>query len=348
MKKKFIIAFLLMAFVIPTVSTALAEQSDKKENNEIKTSLGCADFGHDMRLFSRDRKDQSDIYYLQTFLNKKGYLKTSPTGFFGKATFDAIRAFQKEYGISRIGHVGPMTRAQIKALDCGDKTDDKKNEEQNNQNTNNQNVTKKEVVAKLYSVNKLGEIVECPNNGKPIFIAYANANVGGGTARTYNQNGVLIKSEDTPGAASVPVIDTKNCTVIYLATPNLTNRPGVDVYGVGAPLVQNQVYTVILGTATRLYKDIEYKVTNTNYKITITGFYNHPCPKGMMCIWSGLDVFYKIDPISGKGPSYAKTEINQSTAGFPFTVTIKDSDYTNFAEVVLSNKIDALPGSGDH
>ncbi len=212
---------------------------------------------------------------------------------------------------------------------------------------------KKETVKKISELHPKAQIEECKHAGVLVYRVEFDVvtETGGGSYATYNEKGVLITREDTPGvteADEATIRNVTNCKTVYLPSPNKYGKAGVNTYKVETKPVVYEHNTIALDTQAKMYKDTEYKITNTNSKITITGFYNHPCPPTAMCIWSGLDVFYRIDPISGKGPSYAKTEINQSTAGFPFTVTIKDSDYTNFAEVVLSNKIDALPGSGDN
>jgi hypothetical protein len=62
----------------------------------------------------------SDVRRLQVFLRAKGYLSSSPTGYFGKLTVRAVKLFQGDNNISKeVGFVGPTTRAKIKALTCG-------------------------------------------------------------------------------------------------------------------------------------------------------------------------------------------------------------------------------------
>ena len=60
------------------------------------------------------RSRGSDVTVLQNILRAQGYLST---GYFGIATFKAVKAFQKNYiHIAPTGFVGPLTRAALNAL----------------------------------------------------------------------------------------------------------------------------------------------------------------------------------------------------------------------------------------
>ncbi len=52
----------------------------------------------------------SDVTALQTVLSAGGYFKQSPTGYFGMATYGALRAWQTAYHISSTGFFGPLSR----------------------------------------------------------------------------------------------------------------------------------------------------------------------------------------------------------------------------------------------
>ncbi len=64
-------------------------------------------------------QENSNVKLLQTFLFERKYLQATPNGYFGAGTFAAVKAFQKEKGLSMIGAVGPATRALIKKESCG-------------------------------------------------------------------------------------------------------------------------------------------------------------------------------------------------------------------------------------
>lgn len=62
----------------------------------------------------------ANVTKLQTFLKAEGYLTAPLVPNFGNATLAAVKAFQKDNGISQTGTAGPKTRALIKSLSCGD------------------------------------------------------------------------------------------------------------------------------------------------------------------------------------------------------------------------------------
>jgi hypothetical protein len=56
---------------------------------------------------------------LQAFLRTQQLLMTAPTGYYGKATAEAVKKFQKREGLTPTGNVGPLTRIRIQALSSG-------------------------------------------------------------------------------------------------------------------------------------------------------------------------------------------------------------------------------------
>lgn len=65
----------------------------------------------------QDGKNKN-VLKLQTYLARAGYLKATPNGYFGLGTHSAVRAFQKKYGFTVTGIVGPYTLAKINELSC--------------------------------------------------------------------------------------------------------------------------------------------------------------------------------------------------------------------------------------
>lgn len=53
------------------------------------------------------------VKLLQTLLAQQGYLKANATGYYGKLTREAVKAFQRSHGLSPVGSVGPRTRALL-------------------------------------------------------------------------------------------------------------------------------------------------------------------------------------------------------------------------------------------
>jgi hypothetical protein len=54
-----------------------------------------------------------DVYLLQKALIKEGFATFAPTGTFGPLTFAAVMKYQSHYGMTPVGSVGPLTRAQL-------------------------------------------------------------------------------------------------------------------------------------------------------------------------------------------------------------------------------------------
>jgi len=55
----------------------------------------------------------ASVLALQNRLQQEGFLKATPTGYFGSATLKALKAYQKSHGIDPLGIVGPATRAEL-------------------------------------------------------------------------------------------------------------------------------------------------------------------------------------------------------------------------------------------
>jgi peptidoglycan hydrolase-like protein with peptidoglycan-binding domain len=58
----------------------------------------------------------ADVSSLQQALNQLGYLHTTPTGYFGSRTSQAVSAFQTANGLSPVGYVGPKTRILLSEI----------------------------------------------------------------------------------------------------------------------------------------------------------------------------------------------------------------------------------------
>ena len=108
MNKSLITIFLSALLLLPSLSSAEVSDIDP-----LSTST-CANLTVSLRYGDQSK----DVTILQDYLNSNGYLKVTPTGFFGRATFDAVKAFQAANDISTSGFVGPITRAKIQVLDC--------------------------------------------------------------------------------------------------------------------------------------------------------------------------------------------------------------------------------------
>lgn len=79
----------------------------------------CLNLQNNLRYRTRDIWTNDEVSALQDFLQANNYLNSEPTGFFGVLTLQAAKNFQQANGISPTGFVGPITRAKIKSLTCG-------------------------------------------------------------------------------------------------------------------------------------------------------------------------------------------------------------------------------------
>ncbi len=81
-------------------------------------TLNCTDLKTTLRQGMNNKSNGSEIIFLQDFLRARGHLSSLSTGFFGEATFKAVKSFQTTQKIQAVGSVGPLTRAEIKKISC--------------------------------------------------------------------------------------------------------------------------------------------------------------------------------------------------------------------------------------
>lgn len=114
MKKLLLAGLFLFAFP----GFAMAQVTPIADVDTVEQS-SCINISNNLRYRTRDASVNNEVSDLQDFLNMKGYLSSGPTGYFGLATFNAVKKFQKASGFAPTGYVGPLTRAKISALTCG-------------------------------------------------------------------------------------------------------------------------------------------------------------------------------------------------------------------------------------
>jgi peptidoglycan hydrolase-like protein with peptidoglycan-binding domain len=66
-----------------------------------------------------DYQTGSQVTSLQSYLYNNGYMTHTPTGYFGGLTWQGVVNFQRAYGISATGFVGPITRGELQTVMCG-------------------------------------------------------------------------------------------------------------------------------------------------------------------------------------------------------------------------------------
>ena len=94
---KYLIIFSILALsILPALSLA---QSDVDTSG----AASCAVINTNLRYGSKDSiQNTNAVSILQDFLNSHNYLSSSPTGFFGAMTKQAVVAFQRDNNISAI------------------------------------------------------------------------------------------------------------------------------------------------------------------------------------------------------------------------------------------------------
>ncbi len=121
----FSFVFLFSIIISPLTSSALSPifsgDTDPDVEDSAPIESSCIDLKYNMQYRARDINTNGEVSLLQDFLQSKGYLNNEPTGYFGILTTKAVVELQKANNIfPSIGYVGPITRAKIKALTCGD------------------------------------------------------------------------------------------------------------------------------------------------------------------------------------------------------------------------------------
>lgn len=96
-----------------------APTSAQSDNAPTSSGTSCVALSDDFGYRARDVATNGGVSTLQDFLQSKGFLSSEPTGFFGGLTIQAVKSFQRINGMNPTGYVGPLTRAKIKVLTCG-------------------------------------------------------------------------------------------------------------------------------------------------------------------------------------------------------------------------------------
>ncbi len=115
MKKIIISASLFAGLLLGTQISFAQNISDGDLSNDTCVSLQTSI----LRFRSTDATAGGDISELQDFLIAKGMLTGSPTGFYGRLTVNAVKAYQRQMGVSPTGNVGPLTKGIIEKETCG-------------------------------------------------------------------------------------------------------------------------------------------------------------------------------------------------------------------------------------
>ncbi len=95
---------------IACITTPCHENGLQSASKEFTTTSSSTTFSRNLYYRSRG----ADVVLLQDILRAQGYFSYKSTGYFGIATFKAVKAFQKDYmKIPPTGFVGPKTRLAL-------------------------------------------------------------------------------------------------------------------------------------------------------------------------------------------------------------------------------------------
>lgn len=114
MKKYFFSLVFLSILAVPLFSEAVTATSTISSTPQ----NSCPLLTTNLKEGSRDVNTNGQVTLLQNFLREKGYLNEPSSGYFGKQTKQAVKAFQVANGIDSNGQVGPITRASINLISC--------------------------------------------------------------------------------------------------------------------------------------------------------------------------------------------------------------------------------------
>lgn len=113
---KYISASVVLASLLLTTSFVFAQTTltdgDASSDECISLQMSLLRFG------SRDASTNGEVTVLQDFLISKGMLGGQTTGYYGKLTVAAVKAYQKSVGVSATGNVGPLTKSVIAKETC--------------------------------------------------------------------------------------------------------------------------------------------------------------------------------------------------------------------------------------
>lgn len=106
--------FITTAYAQTAVPTLLSDGDATSECISFTTQV--------LRLGSRDANTNDEVTILQDFLISKGVLSGQTTGYYGRLTVQAVRAYQKSVGVSPTGNVGALTKSIISKETCNGST----------------------------------------------------------------------------------------------------------------------------------------------------------------------------------------------------------------------------------
>jgi hypothetical protein len=167
---KLIISFLVLLFFINPLSAASSDDSCKQFNGTVsKGSKGAK------------------VTFLQKKLLDEGFLSNKYRQVYDNDTFNAVKMFQKKYGLAQVGNVGPQTMNKMKLLWCPQEI--KNGTSQNSQTTQVQTLPDSSISFTVGDVVKIKNPKICSIKGGTIDWDDGQINVLGNLNSTECENG---------------------------------------------------------------------------------------------------------------------------------------------------------------
>jgi hypothetical protein len=121
MKKIFTKSLLILSSLLILTQVSFSQVwSDSEGDYDQDLNSSCVEIKNNLKYRSKDSNTNNEVSDLQSFLQEEDFLSTEPTGYFGKATEDAVKKYQISKGLTGTGYVGKLTREKIKLDTCRD------------------------------------------------------------------------------------------------------------------------------------------------------------------------------------------------------------------------------------
>lgn len=309
MKKINILKSVLLAGLVLSLTfiNNVSAQSYYGQNGDVDTDTTsastCYSLSYNMRKGSRDSNTNGEVTKLQEALVQLGYLNADPTGYFGRATYNAVKNFQSAKGLLSSGFFGTYTRKALYNATChGNDPDPRPTPDPYPTPNPYINLTPSILPSTVYDKDSndktlVGFVI---GNSSGYFSDIIR---NGGDATIINTN--ILKVTSSLGYCETQTGATYNYNYYFAACPNAANLL-VDLRN--SPLIdgQNYYFTIRInqnGTYTDKQYSFTYKKLNANngnctysYQNDVYGCYynnnNNVCIRGYM---NGIyDCYYNV------------------------------------------------------
>ena len=327
--------------------------SGTSNSGNLSTTNVCANLNADVQYGQQDSGNNKNVYILQNFLNKNGYLKVSPTGYFGSLTIAAVKAFQSANNLNPTGYVDSITRNLIQNIDC--------NYTKIISSGTSSGVTGTTPV----SPNQTGSITTTPvitltaasiqvSAGEPTTLTWNSTNAVGQckiTAKDSAGNNLSSNIDSSGKKSTGPINNTTTYTVICYNNYGVPGSKSITVQVVDQTQIKNQQQTSYPGAAT--INSLVPSSGNRGDLVTIYGsgflstndifFDGSKIDSGLVLSQSSTSILFKVPEYKSCLTSYCPPPAVSTTieTGGPKTVQVSNTNgFSNdYTFTLPSNKI---------